>query len=74
MGNRAFSIAAPFLWNSLPMPIRQETSFDSFKNENVTVQSKLVVNHSKKYLNLLKKARKSMLILINGPMMKLTYC
>ena len=74
MGNRAFSIAAPFLWNSLPMPIRQETSIDSFKNENVTVQSKLVVNHSKKYLNLLKKARKSMLILINGPMMKLTYC
>ena len=74
MGNRAFSIAAPFLWNSLPMPIRQETSIDSFKNENVMVQSKLVVNHSKKYLNLLKKARKSMLILINGPMMKLTYC
>ena len=27
----AFSIAAPFLWNSLPLPIRQETSIDSFK-------------------------------------------
>ena len=31
MGDRAFSIAAPFLWNSLPLPIRQETSIDSFK-------------------------------------------
>ena len=25
MGDRAFSIAPPFLWNSLPLPIRQET-------------------------------------------------
>ena len=31
MGDRAFSIAAPSLWNSLPLPIRQETSIDSFK-------------------------------------------
>ena len=31
MGDRAFSIAAPFLWNSLPLPIRQETSIDSLK-------------------------------------------
>ena len=31
MGDRAFSIAAPFLWNSLPLPIRQETSIDSSK-------------------------------------------
>ena len=31
MGDRAFSIAAPFLWNSLPLPIRQEISIDSFK-------------------------------------------
>ena len=31
MGDRAFSIAAPFLWNSLPLPIREETSIDSFK-------------------------------------------
>ena len=31
MGDRAFSVAAPFLWNSLPLPIRQETSIDSFK-------------------------------------------
>ena len=30
MGYRVFSIAAPFLWNSLPLPIRQETSIDSF--------------------------------------------
>ena len=37
-------------------------------------QSKLVVYHSKKCLNLLKKSRKSMLIHINGPMMKLNYC
>ena len=31
MGDRAFSIAAPFLWNILPLPIRQESSIDSFK-------------------------------------------
>ena len=31
MGDRAFSIAAPFLWNSLPLPKRQEISIDSFK-------------------------------------------
>ena len=30
MGDRAFSIAAPFVWNR-PLPIRQETSIDSFK-------------------------------------------
>ena len=37
-------------------------------------QSKLVVYHPNKCLNLLKKSRKSMLIHINGPMMKLNYC
>ena len=37
-------------------------------------QSKLVVYHSTKCLNLLKKSRKSMLIHINGPMMKLNLC
>ena len=31
MGDRALSIAAPFLWNSPPLPIRQETPIDSFK-------------------------------------------
>ena len=31
MGDHVFSTAAPFLWNSLPLPIRQETSIDSFK-------------------------------------------
>ncbi len=31
LGDRAFLIAAPFLWNSLPLPIRQETSIESFK-------------------------------------------
>ena len=31
LGDRALSMAAPFLWNSLPLPIRQETSMDSFK-------------------------------------------
>ena len=31
MGDHPFSIAAPILWNSLPLPIRQETSIDSFK-------------------------------------------
>ena len=29
LGDRALSMAAPFLWNSLPLPIRQETSIDS---------------------------------------------
>ena len=32
LGDRALSMAAPFLWNSLPLPIRQETSIDSFKH------------------------------------------
>ena len=31
LGDRALSMAAPFLWNSLPLPIRQETSIDFFK-------------------------------------------
>ena len=31
IGDRAFSIAAPLLWNSLPLPIRQQTSIESFK-------------------------------------------
>ena len=31
LGDRALSMAAPFLWNSLPLPIRQETSIHSFK-------------------------------------------
>ena len=31
LGDRVLSMAAPFLWNSLPLPIRQETSIDSFK-------------------------------------------
>ena len=31
LGDRALSMDAPFLWNSLPLPIRQETSIDSFK-------------------------------------------
>ncbi|CAH3014409.1 unnamed protein product [Porites evermanni] len=31
LGDRALSMAAHFLWNSLPLPIRQETSIDSFK-------------------------------------------
>ena len=32
MGDRAFSIDAPFLWNSLPLPIRREPSIDSLKH------------------------------------------
>ena len=36
-------------------------------------QSKFVVYHSTKCLNLLKKSTKSMLIHINGPLMKLNY-
>ena len=31
LGDCALSMAAPFLWNILPLPIRQETSIDSFK-------------------------------------------
>ena len=31
LGDCALSMTAPFLWNSLPLPIRQETSIDSFK-------------------------------------------
>ena len=31
MGDRAFLIPAPSLWNSHPLPIRQETSIESFK-------------------------------------------
>ena len=31
MGDHVFSIAAPFVGNSFPLPIRQETSIDSFK-------------------------------------------
>ena len=42
MGDRAFSIAAPFLWNSLPLPIRLETSIDSFKRSVKTYLFKKV--------------------------------
>ena len=35
-GDRALSMATPFLWNSLPLPIRQETSVDSFKRSAKT--------------------------------------
>ena len=42
MGDRAFSIAVPFLWNSLPLPIRQETSIDSFKRSVKTYLFKKV--------------------------------
>ncbi|CAH3034802.1 unnamed protein product [Porites lobata] len=31
LGDRTLSMAAPFIWNSLPLPIRQETSIASFK-------------------------------------------
>ena len=44
MGDRAFSIAAPFLWNSLPLPIRQETSIDSFKRSVETYLFKKAFN------------------------------
>ena len=44
MGDRAFSIAVPFLWNSLPLPIRQEeTSIDSFKHSVKTCLKRLLV-------------------------------
>lgn len=31
-GDRAFSVAAPWLWNSLPLQIRSAPTFGSFKN------------------------------------------
>ena len=30
-GNRAFSVRAPFLWNNLPLEVRQATSLATFK-------------------------------------------
>ena len=41
MGDRALSIAAPFLWNSLPLPIRQETSINFFKRSVKTYLFKI---------------------------------
>ena len=32
LGARSFSVAAPKLWNGLPMELRQATSLDSFKS------------------------------------------
>ena len=32
MGDRAFMIAAPILWNRLPLSIRQATTIDTFKS------------------------------------------
>ena len=32
-GKRAFSVAAPRLWNSLPMALKTSTSTDIFKNK-----------------------------------------
>ncbi|CAH3144095.1 unnamed protein product [Porites lobata] len=40
----ALSMAAPFLWNSLPLPIRQETSIDSFKRSVKTYLFKKAFN------------------------------
>jgi len=31
MGDRAFVVAAPVLWNSLPLSVRQTTNVNSFK-------------------------------------------
>ena len=44
LGDRALSVAAPFLWNSLPLPIRQETSIDSFKRSVKTYLFKKAFN------------------------------
>ena len=32
MGDRAFMIAAPILWNSLPLSVRQAATVDNFKS------------------------------------------
>ena len=32
-GDRAFSVAAPRLWNSLPVPLRLEKNYDAFKKK-----------------------------------------
>ena len=36
-GRRAFSVAAPLLWNSLPQHIRDAGSLDIFKRQLKTV-------------------------------------
>jgi len=36
-GRRAFSVAAPLLWNSLPQHVRDAESLDIFKRELKTV-------------------------------------
>lgn len=32
MGDRAFTIAAPILWNKLPLSVRQAATIDNFKS------------------------------------------
>jgi len=36
-GHRAFSVAAPLLWNSLPQHVRDAESLDIFKRQLKTV-------------------------------------
>ncbi|KAK0147849.1 Disintegrin and metalloproteinase domain-containing protein 22 [Merluccius polli] len=43
-GDRAFSIAAPSLWNSLPKPIRDCTNINNFKTQLKTHLFKLAFN------------------------------
>ena len=31
LGDRAFQVAAPFLWNKLPRSVREATNLESFK-------------------------------------------
>ena len=42
-GRRAFSVAAPLLWNNLPQHVRDAESLDIFKRQLKTVLFKLII-------------------------------
>ena len=46
---RAFRVAAPTIWNDLPLNLRQSTYFDGFKTELKTHLFTIRVNHSHLY-------------------------
>ncbi|KAL3058296.1 hypothetical protein OYC64_010468 [Pagothenia borchgrevinki] len=44
-GDRAFSVAAPTLWNSLPQPMRDSSSLTTFKTSLKTHLFNTAFNH-----------------------------
>ena len=42
LGERSFSMAAPYVWNSLPIFIRRDTSVNNLKSQLKTYYFKLV--------------------------------